>query len=62
MNTRNHHDEWTTFDVVDAKWLEFEPTSIEHNEFSIAMPESWSEGAITFKPVWKHPEQWCPPC
>lgn len=39
----------------DVYTLGFDATSIEYAEFAIAMPESWDEGTITFKPIWKHP-------
>lgn len=34
--------------------LDFDPDSIEHAQFVIAMPKSWDEGTVTFVPVWSH--------
>ena len=38
----------------DIVTLDFDPTTTEYAQFAIAMPESWNEGTVTFKPVWSH--------
>lgn len=35
--------------------LDFDPSTIEYAQFSIAMPKSWNEGTISFEPIWAHP-------
>jgi hypothetical protein len=39
----------------DIITLDFDPTTQEFAQFSIAMPKSWDEGAITYKAHWSHP-------
>lgn len=34
--------------------LDFDATTQEFAQFSIAMPKSWDEGTVTFVPVWSH--------
>ena len=34
------------------KVLDFDPSTIEYAQFSIAMPKSWNEGTITFQAFW----------
>ena len=36
----------------DFSVLDFDPSSDEYAQFSIAMPKSWNEGVITFQPYW----------
>jgi len=38
----------------DILTLNFDATTEEYAQFSFAMPESWNEGTVTFKPVWSH--------
>jgi len=35
--------------------LDFDASTIEYAQFSIAMPKSWNEGTISFEPIWAHP-------
>ncbi len=42
-------------DQPDVAYLAFDNTAVEYAEFSIAMPQSWDEGTVTFEPVWTHP-------
>jgi hypothetical protein len=39
----------------DIPYLAFDSTSVEYAEFSLAMPEGWNEGTVTFMPIWTHP-------
>lgn len=39
----------------DIVTLDFDPTTQEYAQFSLAMPKSWNEGTLTFKPIWSHP-------
>jgi hypothetical protein len=34
--------------------LDFDSTTSESAQFAIAMPDSWDEGTVTFRPVWSH--------
>jgi len=34
------------------KVLDFDPSTIEYAQFSIAMPKSWNEGTLTFQAFW----------
>ena len=36
----------------DLKCLDFDPSSDEFAQFSVAFPKSWNEGTITFQPYW----------
>lgn len=38
----------------DMVTLDFDATTQEFAEFSIAMPKSWNEGTVTFQPIWSH--------
>jgi hypothetical protein len=38
----------------DIVTLDFDTTTQEYAQFSIAMPKSWNEGTITFKAIWSH--------
>lgn len=38
----------------DIMTLDFDPTTQEYAQFSIAMPKKWDEGTITFVPYWSH--------
>jgi len=40
--------------VVMARTLNFDSTSIEYAQFDIAMPKSWNEGTVTAVPIWSH--------
>lgn len=37
-----------------VKTLDFDTTTQEFAQFSIAMPKSWNNGTVTFQPVWSH--------
>jgi hypothetical protein len=45
----------TTTNKVIAATLDFDATTSESVQFSIAMPDSWDKGTVTFKPIWSHP-------
>ena len=32
--------------------LDFDPSSDEFAQFSVAFPKSWNEGTVTFQPFW----------
>ena len=36
----------------DFSVLDFDPSSDEYAQFSVAFPKSWNEGVITFQPYW----------
>jgi hypothetical protein len=36
------------------KTLDFDASTQEFAQFTIAMPKSWNEGTVTFQPVWSH--------
>ena len=36
----------------DLKCLDFDPSSDEFAQFSVAFPKSWNEGTVTFQPFW----------
>ncbi len=38
----------------DIQSLDFDATTAEYAQFSIAMPKKWDEGTVTFKPIWSH--------
>lgn len=38
----------------DIHTLDFDASSAEYAQFSIAMPASWDEGTVSFAPVWSH--------
>ena len=42
----------TTATRPEMKLLDFDATTIEYAQFSIAMPKSWNEGTITFQAFW----------
>jgi len=42
----------TTATRPEMKVLDFDPSTIEYAQFSIAMPKSWDEGVITFQAFW----------
>ena len=42
----------TTATRPEMKLLDFDPSTIEYAQFSIAMPKSWNEGTITFQAFW----------
>lgn len=44
----------TSANRPDIISLDFDPTTQEYAQFSIAMPKSWDEGTVTFKAVWSH--------
>lgn len=35
--------------------LDFDASTQEFAQFSIAMPKGWNEGTVSFEPVWSHP-------
>jgi hypothetical protein len=39
----------------DIVTLDFDATTQEYAQFSLAMPKSWNEGTVTFVPIWSHP-------
>lgn len=41
--------------LPDIVTLDFDASTQEYAQFSVAMPKSWNEGTITFKPIWSHP-------
>lgn len=44
----------TTTNKNMLKTLDFDATTQEFAQFSIAMPKSWNEGTVTFQPIWSH--------
>jgi hypothetical protein len=38
----------------DIATLSFDASTAEYAQFSLAMPKSWDEGTVTFKPIWSH--------
>ncbi len=38
----------------DIQTLDFDATTQEFAQFSVAMPKRWNLGTVTFKPVWSH--------
>ena len=42
----------TTATRPEMKLLDFDPSTIEYAQFSIAMPKSWNLGTITFQAFW----------
>lgn len=38
----------------DIVTLDFDATTEEYAQFSLAMPKSWNEGTLTFKALWSH--------
>ena len=42
----------TTATRPEMKLLDFDASTIEYAQFSIAMPKSWNEGTITFQAFW----------
>ena len=42
----------TTATRPEMKLLDFDPSTIEYAQFSVAMPKSWNEGTITFQAFW----------
>lgn len=38
----------------DIRSLDFDATTQEYAQFSLAMPSSWDEGTVTFAPIWSH--------
>jgi len=42
----------TTATRPELKVLDFDPSTIEYAQFSIAMPKSWNEGTVTFQAFW----------
>lgn len=45
----------TGANLPDLLTLNFDPTTQEYAQFSLAMPKKWNRGTITFKPYWSHP-------
>ena len=48
----NITDVETTIGRPDMQVLDFDASSDEHAQFSIAFPKSWNEGTITFQVYW----------
>jgi hypothetical protein len=44
----------TTTNKNMIKTLDFDTSTQEFAQFTIAMPKSWNEGTVTFQPVWSH--------
>jgi len=44
----------TTAVKPELKVLNFDPSTIEYAQFSVAMPKSWNEGTVTAKFYWTH--------
>ena len=44
----------TSANQPDVQSLDFDQTTAEYAQFSIAMPKRWNLGTVTFKPVWSH--------
>jgi hypothetical protein len=44
----------TTATRPEMKVLDFDSSTIEYAQFSIAMPKSWNEGTVTAKFYWTH--------
>ena len=42
----------TTATRPEMKLLDFDPSTIEYAQFSVAMPKSWNEGTVTFQAFW----------
>ena len=42
----------TTATRPEMKVLDFDPSTIEYAQFSVAMPKSWNEGTVTFQAFW----------
>ena len=42
----------TTATRPEMKVLDFDASTIEYSQFSVAMPKSWDEGVITFQAFW----------
>jgi hypothetical protein len=44
----------TATNRVMIRTLDFDTTTVEFAQFSVAMPKSWDEGAVQFQPLWSH--------
>lgn len=44
----------TVANQPDIASLDFDATTQEFAQFALAMPKSWNEGTVTFKPIWSH--------
>jgi hypothetical protein len=44
----------TSADRPDVRSLDFDSTTAEYAQFTLAMPKRWDLGTVTFKPVWSH--------
>lgn len=44
----------TSANQPDILTLNFDPSTAENAQFSLAMPKKWNKGTITFKPYWSH--------
>lgn len=38
-----------------VRTLDFDTSTQEFAQFSIAMPKGWNEGTVSFQPIWSHP-------
>jgi hypothetical protein len=45
----------TSANHPDLQSLDFDSTTAEYAQFSIAMPKSWNEGTVTASFIWAHP-------
>lgn len=44
----------TSANQPDVQSLDFDQTTAEYAQFSLAMPKRWNRGTVTFKPLWSH--------
>lgn len=44
----------TSANQPDIESLNFDQTTAEYAQFSIAMPKRWNLGTVSFRPVWSH--------
>jgi hypothetical protein len=44
----------TATNKINRRTLDFDKDTVEYVQFRLAMPKSWDEGTITFRPVWTH--------
>ncbi len=44
----------TAANQPDIWSLDFDATTQEYAQFSLAMPKSWNEGTVSFAPIWSH--------
>jgi hypothetical protein len=44
----------TATNLVMIRTLDFDTTTVEFAQFTVAMPKSWDEGVVQFQPLWSH--------